>query len=126
MDREDPATCSVGVSGVDIDPYGNVQACLHLQESAGNIHEQSIEEIWNNSPLFQRARARAVAAARRFADKSPRQFGAPVFCLAVEENCGKGMQQRLRAPQDVRRTPSYSSKGKRRASLQKRHIAYGE
>jgi MoaA/NifB/PqqE/SkfB family radical SAM enzyme len=90
IDREEPSTCSVGVSGVDIDPYGNVQACMHLQESAGNIHEQSIEEIWNNSPLFQRARARAVTAARRFADKSPRQFGAPVFCLAVEENCGKG------------------------------------
>ncbi|MGA8260248.1 MAG: radical SAM protein [Arenicellales bacterium] len=89
IDNETPATCSVGVAGVDIDPYGNVQACMHLQESAGNLHEQSIEDIWNNSPLFLRARGRAVAAARRFPDKKPRQLGAPVFCLAVDENCGK-------------------------------------
>ncbi|MDN5865682.1 MAG: radical SAM protein [Gammaproteobacteria bacterium] len=86
---ETPATCSVGVAGVDIDPYGNVQACMHLQESAGNLHEQSIEEIWNHSPLFLRARNRAVEAARRFPDQSPRQLGAPLFCLAVEENCNK-------------------------------------
>jgi MoaA/NifB/PqqE/SkfB family radical SAM enzyme len=89
VDHETPATCSVGVAGVDVDPYGNVQACMHLQERAGNLHEQSIEEIWNGSPLFLRARSRAVAAAGRFPDKKPRQFGAPIFCLAVEENCGK-------------------------------------
>lgn len=89
MDREEPATCSVGVSGVDIDPFGNVQACMHLQESAGNLHEQSIEEIWNNSPLFLRARERAVKTARQFGNKPLRQLGAPLFCLAVEENCGK-------------------------------------
>ena len=45
---EPAATCSVGVAGADIDPYGNVQACMHLQESAGNLHQQSIEEIWNH------------------------------------------------------------------------------
>ncbi len=47
--------CGVGVAGVDIDPYGNIQACMHLQESAGNLHQQSIKEIWNNSLLFKRA-----------------------------------------------------------------------
>lgn len=86
---EEKSTCSVGVAGVDIDPYGNVQACMHLQESAGNLHDQSIEEIWNSSPLFTRARERAVAAARSFGDKSPEQYGAPIFCLAVEENSNK-------------------------------------
>lgn len=87
---EAPATCSVGVAGIDIDPFGNVQACMHLQESAGNLHRQSIEEIWNHSPLFARARRRAVEAAVRFDGQPPRQLGAPLFCLAVEENCGKG------------------------------------
>ena len=87
------ATCSVGVAGVDIDPYGNVQACMHLQESAGNLHQQSIEEIWNYSPLFQRARARAVDAAKAFPGGKPQQFGAPIFCLAVEENANKGCGQ---------------------------------
>ena len=90
VDAETAATCSVGVGGVDIDPFGNVQACMHLQESAGNLHQQSIEEIWNHSPLFTRARGRAIEAAVRFGDQPPRQLGAPLFCLAVEENCGKG------------------------------------
>jgi MoaA/NifB/PqqE/SkfB family radical SAM enzyme len=85
-DQRKPAMCSVGVSGVDIDPYGNVQACMHLQESAGNLHEQSIKDIWENSLLFQRARARAIEAAEQFVDKPPCQFGAPLFCIGVEEN----------------------------------------
>ncbi|MCI5121971.1 MAG: hypothetical protein D3908_12420, partial [Candidatus Electrothrix sp. AUS4] len=84
--QEDPSICGVGVSGVDIDPFGNVQACMHLQESAGNLHRQSIKDIWNNSPLFQRARERAISAAKQFTDTSPRQFGAPLYCIAVEEN----------------------------------------
>ncbi len=87
--QEEPAMCSVGVSGVDIDPFGNVQACMHLQESAGSLHEQSIREIWENSPLFLRARQRAVEAARQFIDSPPRQYGAPLFCIAVEENARK-------------------------------------
>jgi MoaA/NifB/PqqE/SkfB family radical SAM enzyme len=87
---ETPATCSVGVAGVDIDPYGNVQACMHLRESAGNLHQQSIEEIWNHSPLFARARRRAIEAAARLGDGPRRQLGAPLFCLAVEENCTSG------------------------------------
>jgi MoaA/NifB/PqqE/SkfB family radical SAM enzyme len=87
---EQPAMCGVGVAGVDIDPYGNVQACMHLQESAGNLHQQSIKEIWNNSPLFKRARARSVAAAEQFVNKPPQQYGAPLFCIAVEENAKKG------------------------------------
>lgn len=90
VDREPAATCSVGVAGVDIDPYGNVLACMHLQESAGNLHEQSIKKIWNDSPLFQRARSRAISAAERFTDAPLKQLGAPLFCLAVEENLCKG------------------------------------
>ena len=87
---EVPATCSVGVSGVDIDPYGNVKACMHLQEPAGNLHDQNIGEIWHNAPLFQRARNRAVEAAKQFTIKPPKQLGAPLFCIAVQENLHKG------------------------------------
>lgn len=87
---ETPATCGVGLAGVDIDPYGNVQACMHLQESAGSLHRYSIEEIWNHSPIFARVRQRAVDAEANLCGKQPRQFGAPLFCLGVEENCAKG------------------------------------
>lgn len=95
-EAQTPATCSVGVAGVNIDPYGNVQACMHLQESAGSLHEQSIEAIWNHAPLFTRARARAIDAAQRLEAQTqlegerPRQLNAPLFCLAVEENAAKG------------------------------------
>ncbi len=86
---EEPAMCSVGLSGVDIDPFGNVQACMHLQENAGNLHEQSIRDIWEHSPLFGHVHRQAVAAARQFKNIPPRQFGAPLFCIAVEENMRK-------------------------------------
>ncbi len=89
---ETPATCSIGLGGVEIDPYGNVQACMHLQESAGNLHDQSIEEIWNSSPLFSRVHQLAVDADGRLVGKERRQFGAPLFCIAVEENCAKGFK----------------------------------
>jgi MoaA/NifB/PqqE/SkfB family radical SAM enzyme len=84
------ASCGVGVSGVDIDPYGNVLACMHLQESAGNVHDHSISDIWQNSPLFARARSRAEEATQQFKNKPIKQLGAPIFCLAVEENMNKG------------------------------------
>lgn len=87
---ETPATCGVGLASVDIDPFGNVQACIHLKESAGNLHRQSIAEIWNHSPLFARARQRSIEAAANWKGERPRQFGAPLFCLGVEENCRKG------------------------------------
>lgn len=87
---EEQAMCGVGVAGVDIDPYGNVQACMHLQQSAGNLHAQSIQEIWNHSPLFKRAREKSIAAAKQFVDAPVQQYGAPLFCIAVEENANKG------------------------------------
>jgi len=89
-DSEPPAACSVGVAGVDIDPFGNVQACMHLKKSAGSLHDQSIEEIWNHSPVFLQARSRSIEAARQFSNSPPVQLGAPLYCLAVTENIDKG------------------------------------
>ncbi|MCP4047089.1 MAG: hypothetical protein GY732_14005, partial [Gammaproteobacteria bacterium] len=88
-DTEQQSMCGVGVAGVDIDPFGNVQACMHLQTAAGNLHEQSIKDIWETSPVFQRARKASVNAALQFADSPPKQYGAPLYCIAVEENANK-------------------------------------
>jgi MoaA/NifB/PqqE/SkfB family radical SAM enzyme len=88
--ENEPTTCGVGTVAVDIDPYGNVLACMHLQESAGSLHDKSIKDIWENSPLFTRARNRAIAASRQFVGVPVKQLGAPLFCLAVEENLNKG------------------------------------
>ncbi len=89
LSAEPSALCSVGVAGLDIDPYGNVLACIHLRTPAGNLHEQSIETIWHHSPIFQRARQASIQAAQRFTQEPPRQLGAPLFCIAVEENLAK-------------------------------------
>lgn len=89
-EAEDCATCGIGVMGVDIDPFGNVKPCIHVQSSAGNLHDESIERIWKNSPLFALMRERAVAAGQSFGDKPLQQLGAPLFCLAVEENLSRG------------------------------------
>ena len=97
---EPSATCGVGVSAVDIDPYGNVQACMHLQESAGNLHDNSIDEIWNHSPLFNRARDKAIESANHFNGEAPRQLGAHIFCMAVEENLKKGLVEGQSLPSE--------------------------
>ena len=90
LPEESPSLCGVGVSGVDIDPYGNVQACMHLQEAAGSLHQQSIADIWHHSPLFNKARKLSIEAAKLFENKKPEQFGAPLYCIAVDENARKG------------------------------------
>jgi len=46
--------CTAGLSSLGIDSRGNVLPCLSLQgvEPAGNLLEQSLVEIWNNSSAF--------------------------------------------------------------------------
>ena len=96
--NEPPATCGVGANGLDIDPFGNIKACLHLEETAGNLHDHSVKDIWNNSPLFLRARARAIEAEKIIGDGKREQLGAPVYCLAVEENLRKRGSIRVLPP----------------------------
>lgn len=88
-DAEEMAACRVGLAGVDIDPFGNVRPCMHVREVAGNLHQQPIEDIWHRSPLFARVRQRAIAVASKWNGQRPRQFGAPVFCMAIDEMCGE-------------------------------------
>ena len=80
--------CGVGSEEVVVDPFGNVLPCLHVRWPAGNLHQQRIEAIWRESPVFTRARALAAAAARRLDGAPPRQFGAPIHCVGAELKCG--------------------------------------
>lgn len=41
--------CSAGLSGISIDPYGNVYACNTLRIRIGSILDSSVKDIWNNS-----------------------------------------------------------------------------
>jgi len=85
--------CGIGTKGVDIDPFGNVHPCMHIKRSAGNLHQQGIEEIWygrTGAAIMAQAEQLSLDAAQRFAGKPLEQHGAPLFCPAVEINSAKG------------------------------------
>ena len=41
--------CGAGSSGIAVDPYGNVYPCVQWRRPVGNLHRQSIGEIWRAS-----------------------------------------------------------------------------
>lgn len=83
--EEEPYHCGIGGGDILVDPFGNLYPCLHVRWSAGNLHEQSVKEIWaGEKGAFQRARALSVATAKRFATEHPTQLNAPLFCPGVE------------------------------------------
>lgn len=49
--------CSAGLSGISIDPYGNVYACNTLRVKIGSILDSSIKDIWHNSFELKKIRA---------------------------------------------------------------------
>jgi mycofactocin biosynthetic radical S-adenosylmethionine protein MftC len=48
--------CGAGSSGVTVDPWGNVYPCVQWRRKAGNLHDQSIREIWEKSPVLTEIR----------------------------------------------------------------------
>ncbi len=46
-------TCGIASKAIALDPYGNVFPCLQVRESAGNVRERPLREIWENAPLWQ-------------------------------------------------------------------------
>ena len=63
-----PATadkhCGAGSSGIAVDPYGNVYPCVQWRRPVGNLHRQSIREIWATSAGLADVRALTVEAKR--------------------------------------------------------------
>jgi MoaA/NifB/PqqE/SkfB family radical SAM enzyme len=77
--------CGAGSSGIAVDPFGNVYPCVQWRHSVGNLQDQSIKEIWNQSERFLDIRNELVEAKKvvnRYKSKG-RLLG---FCpgLAVE------------------------------------------
>jgi MoaA/NifB/PqqE/SkfB family radical SAM enzyme len=54
--------CGAGSSGVAIDPYGNVYPCVQWRKPVGNLHRQSIREIWSTSGALREIRDLTVQA----------------------------------------------------------------
>jgi len=48
--------CGAGASSVTVDPFGNVLPCVQWRQPLGNLHEQSISEIWASSTRLAEVR----------------------------------------------------------------------
>ena len=114
-DAVDQYHCGAGSEEIHVDPFGNVFPCLHLRWPAGNLHQQSITEIWNHAPVFARARQLSTDTARRLAGKQPTQFGAPLFCPGLALTCDSDTPMANNA-QTVQ--PVFFRAGTRRGSAQ--------
>jgi MoaA/NifB/PqqE/SkfB family radical SAM enzyme len=54
--------CGAGSAGIAVDPYGNVYPCVQWRRPVGNLHEQSIRDIWAGSAALADVRALTVEA----------------------------------------------------------------
>lgn len=57
--------CGAGSSGIAVDPHGNVYPCVQWRRPLGNLHQASIREIWESSPVLPAVRGLTVEAKRR-------------------------------------------------------------
>jgi MoaA/NifB/PqqE/SkfB family radical SAM enzyme len=76
--------CGAGVSGVTIDPYGNVLPCVQWRRPLGNLHSQSIRDIWFGSTALDEVR-RLNAAANRMVDAHGTRGRSMAFCPGLAE-----------------------------------------
>lgn len=49
----DQRTCGIGMNALVIDPYGHVFPCVQTRIAAGNLREQSLQDIWTTSPVWE-------------------------------------------------------------------------
>jgi MoaA/NifB/PqqE/SkfB family radical SAM enzyme len=63
--------CGAGSSGIAIDPYGNIYPCVQWRRPVGNLHQQSIREIWRNSAGLAEVRDLTVQVKDRMVAQGP-------------------------------------------------------
>jgi MoaA/NifB/PqqE/SkfB family radical SAM enzyme len=76
--------CGAGAASVTVDPWGNVYPCVQWRKPIGNLHEQSIEEIWMHSPRLQEVR-RITQEAKEIVAQQGDDAQAAGFCPALAE-----------------------------------------
>ena len=76
--------CGTGSSTLTIDPVGNVLPCVQWRRPVGNLHRQSIREIWAGS--LELARVRRVASdAKKLVEQHGPDGRLMSFCPALAE-----------------------------------------
>jgi mycofactocin biosynthetic radical S-adenosylmethionine protein MftC len=63
--------CGAGSSGIAVDPYGNVYPCVQWRRPVGNLHQQSIREIWQTSTGLTEVRNLTVEVKEKMDAQGP-------------------------------------------------------
>jgi MoaA/NifB/PqqE/SkfB family radical SAM enzyme len=71
--------CGAGSAGVAVDPYGNVYPCVQWRRPVGNLHRQTIREIWQGSTGLREVRG-LTAEAKKVVDGFGPSGGFLNFC----------------------------------------------
>ena len=74
--------CGAGSATVTVDPFGNVYPCVQWRRRVGNLHEQSIQTIWQQSRELAEVRRLAVEVKQAISQHGPLGFG---FCPGLAE-----------------------------------------
>ena len=77
-------SCGAGASHVTIDPFGNVLPCVQWRRPVGNLHDDSIRDIWANSTGLDEVRGLSVEAKKRVASQGP-NAGMMSYCLGLAD-----------------------------------------
>lgn len=80
LDRKKQKICGAGSTNLTIDPFGNVYPCVQFRRSVGNIHTQSIKQIWAGSAELKTVRDLAGQALEISITKGQKQF-----CMGLNE-----------------------------------------
>ena len=56
--------CGAGSAGIAVDPFGNVYPCVQWRRAVGNLHSQTIREIWTGSSDLEEVRGITAEAKR--------------------------------------------------------------
>jgi mycofactocin biosynthetic radical S-adenosylmethionine protein MftC len=82
--------CGAGSSTVVVDPFGNVYPCVQWRRRLGNLHEESIRTLWNDSSELTEVR-RLSTEARQAVDRHA-PLGLPFCPGTAEQESGHATQ----------------------------------
>ena len=79
-DKKKQKVCGAGSTNLIVDPFGNVFPCVQFRRNVGNIHDQSITQIWTGSAVLGNVRDLAVRALDVAVGQGLKQF-----CMGLNE-----------------------------------------
>lgn len=74
--------CGAGSSGITVDPYGNVYPCVQWRRRVGNLHQDSIVDLWRHSDTLIEVRGIAEDVNEAMETHGKLAFG---FCPGTAE-----------------------------------------